>query len=240
MWHYADGDLTIGPVDEEEFQNLVRSGVIGPRTLVWRQGMSGWQDFAALQPGAVGRAYCAECGRPYPVEDMIGYGRAYICAECKSIFFQKIKEGVTLPGTMAYAGFWIRAGAKIIDGLILGMFQMILTIPIMILTGVAGSSENPAVTIVAMIFLYGLQFAMYIAYPTFMIGKYGATLGKMACQIRVVVSDGGKITYWRALGRAFAEWLSSLTMGIGYIIAGFDDEKRTLHDRICDTRVVYR
>jgi uncharacterized RDD family membrane protein YckC len=25
---------------------------------------------------------------------------------------------------------------------------------------------------------------------------------------------------------------------IGYIMAGFDDEKRTLHDRICDTRVI--
>ena len=240
MWHYADGDRTIGPVDEEEFQNLVRSGVIGPRTLVWRQGMPNWLDFAALQPGAVGRAFCAECGRPYPVEDMISYARAYVCAECKSIFFQKIKEGVTIPGTMAYAGFWIRAGAKIIDGLILGMFQMILTIPVMILAGVAAANETPALTIAAYILMYGLQFGVAIAYPTFMIGKYGATLGKMACQIRVVVSDGGKVTYRRALARGFAEWLSLLTMYIGYIIAGFDDEKRTLHDRICDTRVVYR
>ncbi len=26
---------------------------------------------------------------------------------------------------------------------------------------------------------------------------------------------------------------------IGFIIAGFDDQKRSLHDRICDTRVIY-
>ena len=27
---------------------------------------------------------------------------------------------------------------------------------------------------------------------------------------------------------------------IGCIIAGFDSEKRSLHDRICDTRVIYK
>ena len=29
-----------------------------------------------------------------------------------------------------------------------------------------------------------------------------------------------------------------LILGIGYIMAGFDEQKRTLHDRICDTRVI--
>jgi uncharacterized RDD family membrane protein YckC len=28
-------------------------------------------------------------------------------------------------------------------------------------------------------------------------------------------------------------------MGIGYIIAGFDEQKRALHDRICETRVIH-
>jgi len=30
-----------------------------------------------------------------------------------------------------------------------------------------------------------------------------------------------------------------LTMGIGYIMAGLDTQKRALHDRICDTRVIH-
>jgi len=29
-----------------------------------------------------------------------------------------------------------------------------------------------------------------------------------------------------------------LIFGSGFIMAGFDDQKRTLHDRICDTRVI--
>ena len=69
-------------------------------------------------------------------------------------------------------------------------------------------------------------------------GRFGATPGKMACGLKVVMADGGKVTYLRALGRAFSEILSGIILYIGYIMAGFDDEKRALHDRICDTRVI--
>jgi len=43
----------------------------------------------------------------------------------------------------------------------------------------------------------------------------------------------------QAVGRYLAYLLNSFTLLIGFIIAGFDTEKRALHDRICDTRVVY-
>jgi uncharacterized RDD family membrane protein YckC len=76
------------------------------------------------------------------------------------------------------------------------------------------------------------------AYTIFFVGKFGATPGKMALRLRVVLSNGGKVGWGRATGRYFAELLSSLTLGIGYLIAAFDDQKRTLHDHICDTRVI--
>jgi len=62
----------------------------------------------------------------------------------------------------------------------------------------------------------------------------------MACKIRVVTADGGRVSYARSFGRYFAKLLSGFTCMIGYIIAFFDDQKRTLHDRICDTRVVLK
>jgi uncharacterized RDD family membrane protein YckC len=71
-----------------------------------------------------------------------------------------------------------------------------------------------------------------------MVGKYGATLGKMAAKIRVVTADGGKVSYGRATGRYFAKLLSAFTCLIGFIMAAFDEEKRALHDRICNTRVI--
>jgi uncharacterized RDD family membrane protein YckC len=65
-------------------------------------------------------------------------------------------------------------------------------------------------------------------------------LGKMAVKIKVVGADGSPIGYGRALGRAFAEVLSGICFYIGYIMAGFDKEKQSLHDKICSTRVIYR
>jgi uncharacterized RDD family membrane protein YckC len=60
----------------------------------------------------------------------------------------------------------------------------------------------------------------------------------MALSLKVVRADGSKVSYMRAFGRAAAEIVSGILLLIGYIIAGFDDEKRALHDRMCDTRVV--
>jgi len=86
--------------------------------------------------------------------------------------------------------------------------------------------------------LTGIQIGIAMAYEIVLIGKYGATLGKRACKIHVVTADGGKVSYGRAAGRYFAKLLSGFTCLIGYIIAFFDEEKRALHDRICNTRVV--
>jgi uncharacterized RDD family membrane protein YckC len=82
------------------------------------------------------------------------------------------------------------------------------------------------------------SFVFSIAYATYFLGKYSATPGKMACNLRVVRPDGEGITYARAFGRFFAEFLSSIILCIGYIMVALDGEKRALHDRICDTRVI--
>jgi uncharacterized RDD family membrane protein YckC len=83
-----------------------------------------------------------------------------------------------------------------------------------------------------------MQIVMPAAYTSWFLGKYAATPGKMAFKLKVVSSDGSRISYLRGLGRHFAKWISWMIMGIGFLMAAFDDEKRTLHDRICDTRVV--
>ena len=62
----------------------------------------------------------------------------------------------------------------------------------------------------------------------------------MICRLKVVRPNGEPVTYLRAFGRAVAEMLSNYLMLIGYLMAAFDSEKRSLHDRICDTRVVYK
>ena len=80
--------------------------------------------------------------------------------------------------------------------------------------------------------------AIGACYEGFFISRIGATPGKMALGLRVVRPNGGAVSLGRAFGRYFAKWLSAFILYIGYIMAGFDSEKRGLHDMICDTRVV--
>ena len=172
---------------------------------------------------------CSECGMVYSEGELIRFGEALVCAKCKPLFVQRLREGVAVTGEMVYAGFWIRVGAKIIDGIVLSVVGFAL--------GFLGSfvaSNAMARSVIQNIF----SLVISIGYTTYFLGAYSATPGKMACGLKVVRPDGEKISYARACGRFFAELVSSLILGIGYLMVIFDAEKRALHDRICDTRVV--
>lgn len=261
VWYYAHDRNRVGPVDDAEFEALVETGVITPETLVWNETLTDWVRYAELinaapQQTATARqqapagqqqawqtATCQECGRLFPQDSMIRYQNTWVCAGCKPLFIQKLKEGQYLATGMEYAGFWIRFLAKFIDGAIQSAVMIFGITVIGMFMGVSfgltedGESGLTAATVVTNVFQL-LSFAFGVFYNTFFIGKFGATPGKMICGLKVVMAEGRAVTYPRALGRHFAEWLSSLILLIGYIMAAFDEEKRTLHDRICDTRVV--
>jgi len=245
-WNYLVGQEQRGPITEADFAALVRSGTITDETYVWREGMPEWLPYGQVRnpgsaPGAVpppispgGQVVCVECGGIFAPDQVIRHGNAAICAACKPIFLQKLREGVSVTGGMNYAGFWIRAGAKFLDGIIVGIFSIPLSYAI------RGSLTAPPTNIPRMVFsnLVGVILAM--CYYTFFVGKYGATPGKMAAKLMVVNADGSKVSYAKALGRYFAaDWVSGcFTLCIGYMMAGWDDEKRALHDRMCSTRVI--
>lgn len=263
-WYYVDAaGQQAGPVDDAGLDGLAASGVVNTETLVWAEGMANWVPLREARPGAyaaapaaVGvpaggglsiaggmeEAVCAECGGIFPVNDTIRIGSSRVCARCKPIFVQKMREGVSVEsaGSYRFAGFWIRFAAVFLDGLILGAFNMGLNIVVLGTTGVVARNAGPAVPGLMNVLVFFIEMGVGLGYETFMIGKYGATLGKMACKIQVVVSDGTRVSYARAVGRYFAKQLNVFTCLIGYIMAGFDEEKRGLHDRICNTRVVYR
>jgi uncharacterized RDD family membrane protein YckC len=196
-----------------------------------------------------GQAACGVCGKMFDRDFMIRHGEHWICATCKPAFLQRLREGVHQGGVgvLRYAGFWIRFAAVFVDGLLLWVVNMAISmIGVLFIGGAAsvaarGSDQAAAMGfIILQLVLFFIQIAIALSYETIMIGRYGATLGKMACGIRVVNATGEPITYARALGRYFAKILSGLTLLIGYLMAAFDDERRTLHDRICDTRVVHK
>lgn len=249
-WYYAVGDQQIGPISQAELQELVKTKKINAHTRVWRPGMKEWQELgrltketesmpSAITPGS-GRsrqARCSECGNSFALDDMIRFGESWVCAGCKPLFVQKFKEGLTVAGAMDYAGFWIRFGAKFIDWIIIGGVSFIIFIPLGFVMGSASKSSSS--TIIAVL-IQLLNWVIPAVYATWFVGKFGATPGKMACRLKVVTAANQRVSYPRALGRHFSEMLSSIILLIGYIMAAFDDQKRTLHDRICDTRVIRR
>ena len=178
--------------------------------------------------------YCSECGRPWPAEELARFGDRLICSECKNTYAQKLREGVETGAAMQYAGFWIRFVAVLIDGVILAVIQFFIRIPLAPM--LADTSPQMILTLTAVYAL--ISFAVGAAYEGFLIGQYGATPGKMALGLKVVRTDGSAVSIGRAFGRYFAKLLSGFILFIGYIMAGFDVEKRALHDRICDTRVI--
>lgn len=242
QWYYAIGKEQKGPVTEEEFQALVDEGKIKSKTLVWNPDMANWDEYARVMTGGAGgdsgKSFCSECARAFSREEMIRYGDSWVCAGCKPIFVQKLKEGMTVSGAMEYAGFWIRFGAKVIDWIIVGVANTILSFAAGLIMFPALSSPNSLAAFILPFILQLFQIALAAAYTTWFLGKYAATPGKMACGIKVVTGDGDRVSYLRAFGRYFAEMISAIILCIGFIMAAFDEQKRTLHDRICDTRVI--
>jgi len=267
-WHYAVGGQQQGPVDDAQLDALIQAGTVNADTLVWREGMANWQPLRQVKPSgagstapaappvavggapSAGEVVCAECGNIFTKDNAIQYGTTWVCASCKPVFLQRMREGASPSvaslgmvgmGNVHYAGFWIRFVAKFIDWIVAAV---IIGIPFVILLfGVISTSPRQPPGLAQVGLQFALQFfAMLVgvAYNTFMIGKWGATLGKMAVGIRVVSPEGQPITYMRAFGRAWADLLSGMVCYIGYIIAAFDAEKRALHDHICSTRVVYK
>ncbi|RTM13916.1 MAG: DUF4339 domain-containing protein [Bradyrhizobiaceae bacterium] len=52
-WFYASEGKQQGPFPEGQFRDLISQGVVRPDTLVWTEGMAGWQKAAEI-PGLVG------------------------------------------------------------------------------------------------------------------------------------------------------------------------------------------
>ncbi|MEO0092113.1 MAG: RDD family protein [candidate division WOR-3 bacterium] len=157
-----------------------------------------------------GVKYCQSCGAEVNPN-------AVICIKC----------GVRLVGTkpvtiteVQYAGFWRRFVASFIDGII-------LFIPMLLIN---------------LMFTYAGWFfgtiAGWLYYALMESSEKQATLGKQALGIVVTDINGNRITFGRATGRHFAKIISSLTLLIGYIMAGFTEKKQALHDMIADCLVI--
>src|SRR5271154_3198000 len=100
-WYYHQNGANQGPLQLSDLQGLVGSRTIPADTLVWTEGMATWVPYhsSPAAPTSVGGAptavthVCAECHKSFREEDMLQYENSWVCAACKPLFFQRVKEG---------------------------------------------------------------------------------------------------------------------------------------------------
>jgi len=102
-WYYVSESEQKGPVADTDFERLVQEGVVNASTLVWREGMADWRPYGDLSTGqpppTVGlqqpAVVCSECQQAFPLDQTIRLDNHYVCAGCKPVAMQKLREGVT-------------------------------------------------------------------------------------------------------------------------------------------------
>jgi len=188
--------------------------------------------------------YCSQCGRPMPLDELARFGDVLICPYCKNAYAQQLREGVTprAAGRYEYAGFWFRVLASLIDSIVIGVVNTVIQFaalrPMMRSVESAADPASLFSAIGAIGVLTVINMAVACTYEAVFVAQMAATPGKMALGMKVVRPDGSRVDLGRAVGRYFAKMLSAVILCIGYLMVAFDDEKRGLHDMICDTRVV--
>ncbi|HVA18434.1 MAG TPA: RDD family protein [Candidatus Dormibacteraeota bacterium] len=209
-------------------------------------------------------AFCPSCGQTTgsapaaPRGIPLAPGGGFVPPSPEAISPMPIATSVTAPPypaynvaaparAIAYAGFWLRFVAWIIDTIVLQIAFTFIMFPFMAASGLRGALMNrPPQTpeeflvffnmfskiILISVIVSWLYFALMESSP------WQATLGKKALGLEVTDLDGRRISFPRATGRYFGKIVSSFILMIGYIMAGFTERKQALHDMMAGCLVI--
>jgi uncharacterized RDD family membrane protein YckC len=184
--------------------------------------------------------YCQHCGAVHADD-------ASFCPSCGS-WVGSVGGLPAVEAPARYAGFWQRAGAWLLDQLIVG-------VPFNILTAVLIPYDQPEVksttdaagkttlhwtgdwNTFGLILAAGVV-ASWLYTALLQSSPRQATVGKIALGLIVTDEAGERITFARATGRYFASILNSVTLGIGYLMVIWTARKQALHDKVAGTVVV--
>lgn len=177
--------------------------------------------------------YCPQCSYNNPVG-------AQCCKNCELRLESYVyKPDLPLaPAALIYAGFWLRFYAALLDLLVLGAgITLVLSLSIMLIayTGRDDLLRNAEILWLSL----GLVISVSLAYTILLeSGARGATLGKRWMNIKLLDSNGDRLTLSRSVGRLLARLVSFLPALLGFLIQPFTPRKQALHDLLAGTIVV--
>ncbi|MGB7284406.1 MAG: RDD family protein [Candidatus Acidiferrum sp.] len=155
-------------------------------------------------------------------------------------------------GGVAYAGFWLRFVAYVIDAVVSGVAFLILLIPLFVLTG-AGSALAKIISdddigdawgaFMGVGFILGffgiILVVSWLYHALSESSSWQATPGKKILNMIVTDMTGQPISFARASGRYFAKIITAMIpLFIGYIMAGFTEKRQAIHDMIASCLVL--
>lgn len=180
--------------------------------------------------GMDGGAYCTACGQRVPEDSGNQVGMT------------QDTGSATAHRAVAYAGFWLRAVAYVLDTILLGVFSALTILAPLVSRG-AISIDNP-------LDVYTSQTRQFIALRLLLLliawiyfaqlesSPWKATLGKKALGLQVTDIEGNRISFGRASARYFGKFISGFILLGGFIMAGFTEKKQALHDILVGCLVI--
>ncbi|MBV1908585.1 MAG: RDD family protein [Kangiellaceae bacterium] len=187
--------------------------------------MSSFNCTACNVPNASNARFCTNCGASLAIEKTSPYQSP------------ESSSNRALVSEFAFAGFWKRFIAYVIDGI---LFTLLFVLFIYFLGGSAFSTNpNEVEDIYAAIGVYVLYYPSWWLYFAVMeSSNFQGTLGKKIMGIKVTNRFGQPIGFGQATARHFSALLTQLTFTIGYLMTAFTARKQALHDMVAGTLVV--
>lgn len=203
-------------------------------------------------------AFCPSCGQrtgedaaPRGIPLAPGGFTPQTAPPAPSVSIPPAASGVYAPVAaarpLAYAGFWLRFVAWIIDTIILWIVSSFITLPIVAATGLREMILNhPPQTPEELIALMGTIWKIailglvikWLYYALLESSAWQATIGKLTLGLKVTDMAGNRVSFGRATGRFFGKIISAFILMIGYIMAGFTAQKQALHDMMAGCLVM--
>jgi uncharacterized RDD family membrane protein YckC len=193
-------------------------------------------------------AFCTNCGQPVPPSATTPPAAPSSVTPPTPSYAPPVQQQPAPYGwqiarpPVAYAGFWLRFVAHIIDSILLGVVVGIgIFVPLLGSTlrtlgnpwELYTSMARPFVAIRLLALMAG-----WIYFASLESSRWQATLGKKVLGLRVTDLAGNRVTFARASGRYFGKILSSMLLLIGFVMAGFTARKQALHDILAGCLVI--
>jgi len=147
-------------------------------------------------------------------------------------------------GGLKRAGFWWRAAAYIIDGIILAVIILFLASPFFLINMWADTvNQTPWLTglvVLSNLAIGIITLGIIFCYTVVFEGRWGQTPGKYLLGLKVIKVDGTPIGFKEALLRNIPKYISNFIIIDALImVIFFGKEKQRGFDKVADTIVVH-